>query len=100
MADTKHPRGLLAVLLLAPFMAQADATVAERRDAVDRADLGASGAALELVIGGYLIAFAVLIISGARLGQTHGYKRMFLARHGDLHARHRWAAGSRRTPRP
>jgi hypothetical protein len=37
-------------------------------------DLGASGAAHELGIGGYLIAFAVLLISGARLGQTHGYR--------------------------
>ena len=33
---------------------------------------------LELVIGGYLIAFAVLLITGARLGQTHGYRRIFL----------------------
>ena len=36
------------------------------------------GAELELVIGGYLIAFAVLLITGARLGQTHGYRRVFL----------------------
>ena len=42
------------------------------------ADLGASGAVFELVIGGYLIAFAVLLITGARLGQTHGYQRIFL----------------------
>ena len=33
---------------------------------------------LELVIGGYLIAFAVLLITGARLGQTYGYRRIFL----------------------
>jgi len=30
------------------------------------------------VIGGYLIAYAVLLITGARLGQTHGYRRLFL----------------------
>jgi len=42
------------------------------------AALGASGAVLELVIGGYLIAFAVLLITGARLGQMYGYRRVLL----------------------
>jgi MFS family permease len=69
---------LLAVLLMAPFMAQADATIANVAAPSIRADLGTSGAQLELVIGGYLIAFAMLLITGARLGQTHGYRRVFL----------------------
>lgn len=69
---------LLAVLLAAPFMAQADATIANVAIPSIRADLGASDAVLELVVGGYLIAFAVLLITGARLGQTHGYRRVFL----------------------
>ena len=30
------------------------------------------------MVGGYLIAYAVLLITGARLGQTHGYRRIFL----------------------
>jgi MFS family permease len=30
------------------------------------------------MVGGYLIAYAVLLITGARLGQTHGYKRLFV----------------------
>lgn len=30
------------------------------------------------MIGGYLVAYAMLLITGARLGQTHGYKRLFL----------------------
>ena len=68
----------LAVLLMAPFLAQADATIANVATPAIRTGLGASGAALELVIGGYLVAFAVLLITGARLGQTHGYKRLFL----------------------
>jgi MFS family permease len=54
-------------------MAQADATIANVATPSIHADLGASGAVLELVIGGYLIAFAVLLITGARLGQTYGY---------------------------
>jgi MFS family permease len=71
-------RVLLGVLLVAPFMAQADATIANVATPSIQSDLGASGAALELVIGGYLIAFAVLLITGARLGQSHGYRRVFV----------------------
>jgi MFS family permease len=72
-------RALLAVLLLAPFMAQADATIANVATPSIHAGLEAGGAELELVIGGYLVAFAVLLITGARLGQTHGFRRVFLA---------------------
>jgi MFS family permease len=70
---------LLAVLLASPFMAQADATIANVATPAIHAGLGASGGELELVIGGYMIAFAVLVITGARLGQMHGYRRAFLA---------------------
>jgi len=73
-----HKGRLLAVLLMGPFMAQADATIANVATPSTRADLGASGAALELVVGGYMIAFATLLITGARLGQTHGYRRIFV----------------------
>ncbi len=73
-----HKGWLLGILLLGPFMSQADATIANVATPSIHADLGASGAMLELVIGGYLLAFAVLLITGARLGQTHGYKRVFL----------------------
>jgi len=73
-----HKGWLLGVLLVGPFMAQVDATIANVATPSIHTDLGASGAALELVIGGYLIAFAVLLITGARLGQTHGYRRVFV----------------------
>jgi MFS family permease len=36
-------------------------------------------AQLELVIGGYLLASATLLITGARLGHLLGYRTMFLA---------------------
>jgi MFS family permease len=49
----------------------------ERRDPLDSRHASPSGAALELVVGGYLVAFAVLLITGARLAQAHGYKRLF-----------------------
>jgi MFS family permease len=82
MASTRttrtHRNRLLAVLLIAPFMAQADATIANVAAPSIHADLHTTGAELELVIGGYLIAFAVLLMTGARLGQMHGYRRVFL----------------------
>jgi Major Facilitator Superfamily len=78
-----HPAGgrerwRLAALLAAPFMAQADATIANVATPSIHADLHASGAALELVIGGYMIAFAVLLITGARPGQSYGYRRIYV----------------------
>lgn len=73
-----HRGWLLGVLLAGAFMPLVDETVANVATPSIQSDLGASGAALQLVIGGYLIAFALLLIPGARLGQTHGYRRMFL----------------------
>ena len=40
--------------------------------------LGAGRAALEWIIAGYAMAFAVLLIVGGRLGDSQGYRRMFL----------------------
>jgi EmrB/QacA subfamily drug resistance transporter len=74
----QHTGWLLGLLLVGPFMAQADATIANVATPSIHRDLGASGAALELVIGGYLIAFAVLLITGARLGQRYGSRRVFV----------------------
>jgi MFS family permease len=77
-ARRKRDGARLAVLLMAPFLAQADATIVNVAIPSIGGDLGASGAALELVVGGHLIVYAVLLITGARLGQTHGYRRLFL----------------------
>ncbi|GAA4628393.1 MFS transporter [Actinoallomurus vinaceus] len=78
MSWQRHGRALLAVLLTAPFLSQADATIANVATPAIQKGLHASATSAELVIGGYLIAFAVLLITGARLGQTHGYKRVFM----------------------
>src|SRR5690242_13052213 len=60
-------------------MAQADATIVNVAGPSVHAGLGASGAVLQLVVGRYLIAVAMLLISGARLGQAYGYRRAFVA---------------------
>lgn len=42
------------------------------------ADLSASGAELQLVVSGYVLAYAMLLITGARLGALRGQRRIFL----------------------
>jgi len=74
-----RPSALLAVLLVASFLVSADSTITNVATPSIRASLGASGSDAQFVVGGYLVAYAVLLITGSRLGQTHGYKRLFLA---------------------
>jgi MFS family permease len=74
-----RPGLLLGVLLFGPFMVQVDATIVNVATPSVHADIGASGAMLQLVVGGYLISLAMLLITGARLGQAYGYRRAFLA---------------------
>jgi MFS family permease len=40
--------------------------------------LDASGGELELIVSGYILAYAVLLVTGARLGSLFGYRRIFL----------------------
>ncbi len=64
--------------------------------------LHASGAELQLVIAGYTVSYAMLLITGARLGDLLGRRRMFLLGVGGVHARVaglRARAGHRRADR-
>ncbi|MET8140782.1 MFS transporter [Sphaerisporangium sp. NPDC005288] len=69
---------MLAVLLLGQFMGLLDVTIVNVALPSIGADLHASGASLQLVAGGYTVAYAMLLITGARLGDLHGRRRMYL----------------------
>jgi MFS family permease len=77
-ARTTHPAAL-AVLLTGTFMASLDTAIVNVAGPAIQHDLGVSGAALQLVISGYALAYAALLITGARLGDDHGHRRLFLA---------------------
>ncbi|MFN2562914.1 MAG: MFS transporter [Jatrophihabitans sp.] len=74
-----RPGPLLAVLLLGQFMAILDVSIVNVAAPTLRTDLGASGAELQLGIAGYTISYAVLLITGARLGDRIGHGRAFRA---------------------
>jgi MFS family permease len=69
----------LTILLAAQLMAVLDMNIVNVAAASIRADLHTSGAGLQLVIAGYLIAYSVLLITGARVGSILGPRRVFLA---------------------
>lgn len=68
----------LTVLLAAGFMDLLDTSIVNVAIPSIRTDIHASFAALQWLIAGYLLAVAVTLITGGRLGDLYGRKRMFL----------------------
>src|SRR6266540_3819670 len=71
--------GMLAILLLAQLMAILDANIVNVAAASIRASLRTTGAGLQMILAGYVIAYSVLLITGARVGGILGARRVFLA---------------------
>ncbi|MFD6162039.1 MFS transporter [Nocardia sp. NPDC060256] len=70
---------ILAVILTGQFMAVLDASIVNVAIPSIRSSLHTSGAALQLIVAGYVIAYAVLLVTGARLGDRFSQRRMFIA---------------------
>src|SRR4029453_8328247 len=68
----------LAIVSVALFMVTLDNLVVTTALPSIRADLGASIEALEWTVNGYTLAFAVLLLTGAALGDRFGRRRMFV----------------------
>jgi MFS family permease len=69
---------MLIVLLAGQFMALLDVTIVNVAMPTIGRSLHASGAELQLVVAGYTVSYAMLLITGARLGDLAGRRRMFL----------------------
>ncbi|QUW82052.1 MFS transporter [Streptomyces mirabilis] len=74
-----RPGRLLAAVLTAQFMALLDVFIVNVAVPTIGSELHASGAGMQLVVAGYSIAYAVLLITGARLGDLLGHRRVHLA---------------------
>lgn len=77
---TPHPRrwAALAAILTAEVMDLLDATVVGVAAPSIRDDLGGDSSLLQWVAAGYTLAFAVGLVTGGRLGDLYGRRRMFL----------------------
>ena len=79
MTHAPKPRAgwTLAIVSIALFMTALDNLVVGVALPSIRLDLGGSIEALEWTVNAYTLAFAVLLITGAALGDRFGRKRMF-----------------------
>ncbi|HET9170138.1 MAG TPA: MFS transporter [Actinospica sp.] len=76
-AAPSRPGAVLTVVLLGYFMAILDVAIVNVALPTIRSTLHSSGAGLQLSVSGYTISYAVLIVSGARLGDLWGHARLF-----------------------
>jgi EmrB/QacA subfamily drug resistance transporter len=68
----------LVVLLLAAFMNLLDVSIVNIAIPSIQANLHASYADVQWALAGYTLAYAVVLITGGRLGDAYGRKRLFL----------------------
>jgi MFS family permease len=73
--DGRRGTWLLAVLLMGLFITNVDVAIVNVATPSIRDRLNASGSELQLIVSGYVLAYAMLLITGARLGAMHGYRR-------------------------
>ena len=75
-----HPRRwlMLPVVLMAMFMAGFDIWAVNVAAPSLQRDLHVSDAALQLIVGGYAFMYASGMVTGGRLGDLFGYRRLFM----------------------
>ena len=78
-SEAGHPKRwvMLPVVLIAMFMAGFDIWAVNVAAPSLQRDLHVSEAALQLVVGGYAFMYATGMVTGGRLGDMFGYRRLF-----------------------
>jgi EmrB/QacA subfamily drug resistance transporter len=79
MSETGGKTWVVTLTSVASFMVALDALVVTTALSTIRIDLGASLEALEWTVNAYNLSFAVLLLTGAALGDRFGRRRIFAA---------------------
>src|SRR3984893_15627053 len=77
--DSSRRWWVLAIVVAAQFLFGVDAFIVNVAIPTIAVDLHASPAQIEAVIAVYLIAYATLVVTGGRLGDIYGIRKVFLA---------------------
>jgi EmrB/QacA subfamily drug resistance transporter len=75
---TVNPWPVLAIILTAVFMQLLDTTITMVGVPSIQSSLHSSFGEIQLVVAGYMLAFACVLVTGGRLGDAYGRKRMFM----------------------
>ena len=75
---SSHRWWVLAIVVAAQFMFGVDAFIVNVAIPTIAAELHASSAQIESIIAIYLIAYATLVVTGGRLGDIYGTKKVFI----------------------
>ena len=87
MSGSRRNNWTLGIVSVALFMVVLDNLVVSVALPTIHRDLGASIQSLEWTVNAYVLAYAVLLLTGAALGDRFGRRRMFLAGLSRVHAR-------------
>lgn len=74
----KQRKIALLVLMFAFVMDLLDSTIVNIAIPSIQANLGASYATIQWLVAGYSLAFALLLVTGGRMGDVFGYKKLFM----------------------
>jgi EmrB/QacA subfamily drug resistance transporter len=77
--ETSIPWGVVSIALVGVFMAILDSYIVIVAGPSIQADLGATDSQVQWILAGYQLAYAVLLITGGRLGDLYGRRRIFIA---------------------
>lgn len=69
---------MLAAVMTGTFLSMLNDFIVNVATPAIREGLSASFAEVQLVIGGYVLVFGLVLVTGGRLGDIHGHKRVFL----------------------
>ncbi|MEV4110352.1 MFS transporter [Nonomuraea sp. NPDC049695] len=78
-AEAATPWGAVAIVLAGAFMAVLDSYIVIVAGPSIKADLHASDDQVQWILAGYQLTYAMSLITGGRLGDLYGRRRVFLA---------------------